>query len=101
MESKDPDKAKIFIKEISTNGNVHTLADLIPKTMPFFYLLAPDYIRLFCEPVMEYTLQWPVTYAFHDLGKSKSRLEEQIKLANIRTQDIQTPQERLSRANKN
>jgi hypothetical protein len=69
MNTKDTDDAKAFIKEISTDGNVNTLADLIPKALPALYVLAPEYIRLLLEPIMEYTLQWPAEFAFHDLGK--------------------------------
>lgn len=71
MDTKDTTKAKAFMKEISTDGNVNTLADLIPKALPVFYVLAPEYIRLHLEPIMEYTLQWPAEFAFHDLGKRK------------------------------
>lgn len=70
MDTKDTSKAKAFMKEISTDGNVNTLADLIPKALPALYVLAPEYIRLLLEPIMEYTLQWPAKFAFHDLGKS-------------------------------
>jgi hypothetical protein len=65
----DTSQAKVFMKEISTDGNVQTLADLLPKAFPVFYKLAPDVLRLLLEPIMEYTSQWPANYAFHDLGK--------------------------------
>lgn len=71
-DTKDIGRAKAWIKEISTDGNMQTTADLIPKALPIFYLLAPEYIRLMCEPIMEYTLQWPALFAFHDLGKRES-----------------------------
>ena len=57
------------MKEISTDGNVQTVADLVPKAFPVFYVLAPDYMRLLLEPLMEYAATWPADFAFHDLGK--------------------------------
>ena len=69
LDSKDKSKAKAWMKEISTDGNVQTLADLLPKAWPVFYVLAPDYMRLHLEPIMEYSLTWPADFAFHDLGK--------------------------------
>ena len=67
--SKDTTRVKAFMKEISTDGNVNTLADLLPKAFPAFYALAPEYMRLLLEPVMQYSLVWPADYAVHDLGK--------------------------------
>lgn len=70
--TKNTSQAKAFMKEISTDGNVNTLADLVPKSIPAFYALAPTYIRLLLEPIMTYTRQWPADFAFHDLGKRMS-----------------------------
>lgn len=61
-----------FMKEISTDGNVNTLADLLPRALPAFYVLAPEYIRLFLEPILIFSKQWPAEFAVHDLGKRKS-----------------------------
>ncbi len=58
-----------FMKEVSTDGNVNTLADLLPRALPAFYVLAPDYIRLLLEPVLTFSKQWPENYAVHDIGK--------------------------------
>lgn len=58
------------MKVISTDGDVNTVADLIPKALPVFYVLAPEYIRLLLEPVMEFSLTWPADFAVHDIGKS-------------------------------
>ena len=69
LDSKDPARATAWAKEISTDGNVQTLADLLPKIFPAFYALAPDYIRLHLNPVMDYISQWPADFAFHDMGK--------------------------------
>ena len=59
------------MKEISTDGNVQTVADLLPKAWPAFYVLAPDCMRLFLQPVLEYAVTWPAEFMFHDLGKRK------------------------------
>ena len=69
LESRNTSQAKAFMKEIATDGNVNTFADLVPKAIPALYGLAPDYIRLLLEPIMAYTEQWPANFAFHDLGK--------------------------------
>ncbi|KAJ3493450.1 hypothetical protein NLG97_g4724 [Lecanicillium saksenae] len=69
--SLDTNSAMAFMKEISTDGNVNTLADLLPRALPAFYVLAPDYIRLLLEPVLTFSKQWPESYAVHDIGKPK------------------------------
>ncbi|KAI1326747.1 hypothetical protein F5Y16DRAFT_421597 [Xylariaceae sp. FL0255] len=69
LDSKDTSLAAAWMKEISTDGNVQTLADLLPKAFPAFYVLAPDYMRLLLEPVMKYALIWPAEFGFHDMGK--------------------------------
>lgn len=59
-----------FIKEISTDGNVNTLADLIPKALPVFHVLNPEYTRMFLEPVLRFSKKaWPLNHAVHDIGK--------------------------------
>ena len=67
----DTSQAMAFIKEISTDGNVNTVADLIPKSMPIFYVLAPEYIRLLTEPVLKFSYSWPLNQVIHDIGKRK------------------------------
>ena len=74
LESKNTSEARAFTKEISTDGNVQTVADLDPRMFPAFYALAPDYMRLMLKPLLEYSLQWPAQFAFHDLGKSTCEL---------------------------
>lgn len=49
---------------------MNTIADLIPKAAPIFYVLAPDYIRLMLEPIMVWSQHsWPINHAVHDIGK--------------------------------
>lgn len=57
------------MKEISTDGNVQTIADLLPKSFPIFYAIAPDIMRLLLNPVLDYALTWTADFGFHDLGK--------------------------------
>ncbi|KAL9094102.1 MAG: hypothetical protein Q9165_003517 [Trypethelium subeluteriae] len=64
--------ASAFIKEISSDGNVNTV-DIIFPMMPFFYTLAPKWIRLLLEPIAQYlqTGGWPYpNYVIHDIGAS-------------------------------
>ena len=70
LDSKDTSQATVFTKEISTDGNVQTVADLVPRMFPAFYALAPDYMRLMLKPLLSYTSQWPENFFFHDLGKN-------------------------------
>ena len=69
LASRDTSKAKAWMKEISTDGNVQTVADLLPQSFPAFFVLAPDYMRLLLEPILEYAMTWPAEFGFHDLGK--------------------------------
>ncbi|TKA68031.1 hypothetical protein B0A55_08371 [Friedmanniomyces simplex] len=66
LDTGDP---LVFVKEISSDGNVNTI-DVICPMAPGFYVLAPDYLRLLLEPIMRYlaTGAWPHDYAVHDLG---------------------------------
>ena len=68
-DSKDTSQASAGTKEISTDGNVQTIADLVPQMFPAFVALAPDYMRLMLRPILDYTNQWPDKFMFHDLGK--------------------------------
>ncbi|KXT00156.1 hypothetical protein AC578_3299 [Pseudocercospora eumusae] len=59
----------VFQKEISSDGNVNTV-DVIFPLSPILYVMAPEWIRLLCEPVMQYlaTGRWDVNFAIHDIG---------------------------------
>ena len=62
--------ASAFIKEISSDGNVNTV-DIIFPMLPFFYTLAPKWIKLLVEPIAQYlaTGGWPhPDYVIHDIG---------------------------------
>lgn len=69
-DTMDTSTPYAFIKEISTDGNVNTLADLIPKALPIFHILNPEYTRMFLEPVLRFSkVAWPLKHAVHDIGK--------------------------------
>lgn len=59
----------VFLKEISSDGNVNTV-DLIFQSWPIFISLNPTYIRYLFQPIISYleTGDWPEPYVVHDLG---------------------------------
>ena len=63
------DDFMIFLKEISSDGNVNTL-DVLYPTFPVWYVMSPEYIRYTLEPVMQYleTGAWTEPFAIHDIG---------------------------------
>lgn len=64
-------ESMVFVKEISSDGNVNTI-DVIMPMAPIYYVLAPDYIRLTLQPVMDYLASgaWPHNYTVHDIGSN-------------------------------
>ncbi|CRG87869.1 Outer capsid protein VP4 [Talaromyces islandicus] len=60
---------QIFLKEISSDGNIQTV-DVMYQTWPVFVSLNPEYLKLYLEPVLEYsaTGAWPHPWVIHDLG---------------------------------
>jgi hypothetical protein len=69
--SLDTSKARMFMKEISSDGNVNTL-DVIFPAYPIFRLVNPEYLRMQLEPLLSYMQAglWPHNYAVHDLGSN-------------------------------
>lgn len=61
----------LFLKEISSDGNVSTV-DVIYPSMPVFYYTNSYLLSLLLAPVLAYTESghWPQTYCVHDLGSS-------------------------------
>ncbi|MCJ1311229.1 hypothetical protein MMC25_004900 [Agyrium rufum] len=61
----------VFLKEISSDGNVNTI-DVIFPAFPAFYVLNPEYIRLLLEPVVQYlaTGRFTAPYVIHDIGST-------------------------------
>ena len=63
------DNAILFLKEISSDGNLQTI-DVIYPAFPFFLYTNPRWLAYMLEPILEHTLsgQYPNKYAMHDLG---------------------------------
>ena len=68
-DTLDTNYVKAFIKEISSNGNMNTV-DIIFPLFPFFYVFAPEYIKLLLDPILQYSKagRYPHSWAIHDLG---------------------------------
>ncbi len=62
-------KPWVFLKEISSDGNVSTV-DVTYPAMPAFLYLDPDYLGLILAPLLDYPEHggWPKQFAEHDLG---------------------------------
>lgn len=52
-DTLDKSDILVFMKEISSDGNVNTL-DVIYPAFPIFFVMNPEYIRLLLEPVLQY-----------------------------------------------
>jgi hypothetical protein len=61
----------LFLKEISSDGNVQTV-DVIFPFHPILLYLKPDYLKLLLDPLFENqeSGQYPNQYSMHDLGSS-------------------------------
>jgi hypothetical protein len=61
----------LFLKEISSDGNVSTI-DVVYPSFPIFYYLNPTLISLLLAPILSYVESglWPQTFCVHDLGSS-------------------------------
>jgi hypothetical protein len=63
------DSYHLFLKEISSNGDMQTV-DVIFPAFPLFIYFNPDLGRLLLEPLFinQEAGNWPAAYAIHDLG---------------------------------
>ena len=63
------DDPLLFLKEISSDGNLQTI-DVIYPAFPFFMYTNPRWLAYLLEPLIEHMLsgQYPNDYAMHDLG---------------------------------
>ncbi|MBA2393108.1 MAG: DUF5127 domain-containing protein [Ktedonobacteraceae bacterium] len=61
----------LFLKEISSDGNVSTI-DVIYPMFPILYYLNPNLLSLILAPILHYVESglWPQVYCVHDLGSS-------------------------------
>lgn len=71
LSTLNKDDLLMFIKEISSDGNVNTV-DIIYPSFPIYYAMDPSYIRLLLEPIMRYLASghWTQAYAIHDIGSN-------------------------------
>ncbi|KAL9095708.1 MAG: hypothetical protein Q9165_002140 [Trypethelium subeluteriae] len=70
-DSKNTSDPLIFLKEISSDGNVNTV-DVLYPIFPIFYVLNAASIRDITEPVIRFLEigQWNESYACHDIGSA-------------------------------
>ena len=61
----------LFLKEISSDGNVSTIDVVYPSFVAFLYT-NPELLRLMIDPLIYYpeSGKWPQLYAEHDIGAS-------------------------------
>ncbi|KAF2091372.1 glutaminase GtaA [Saccharata proteae CBS 121410] len=66
-----PDMPYLFLKEISSDGNVQTV-DVIFPSHPFFLYANPNLLKYLLDPlfVNQESGQYPNNYSMHDLGAS-------------------------------
>ena len=66
-----PDKPWMFMKEISSDGNISTV-DVMYPSFPVFLYANPHLLRLQLDPLLAYaeTGGWPKVFAEHDIGAS-------------------------------
>jgi hypothetical protein len=67
-------KPYLFLKEISSDGNIQTVDVLFPA-MPIFLYSNPILVKYLLDPLFENQEagQFPQTYAMHDLGPNYPR----------------------------
>jgi len=66
----------VFLKEISSDGNVNTI-DVIFQSWPIFVSLNPTYIRFMLQPILDLTEagKWPHPWTLHDIGSGTFGLD--------------------------
>jgi hypothetical protein len=64
----------LFLKEISSNGNIQTV-DVMYPSLPLFLYLNPSMVKYLLDPlyINQESGHWPHTYAIHDLGANFPR----------------------------
>lgn len=71
LDTLDTSNPYVFLKEISSDGNVNTI-DVIYPMFPIINVLDPTWIKMLLAPIAAYldTGEWPLPYAVHDIGAS-------------------------------
>ena len=74
----------IFLKEISTNGDVNTI-DVVYPTSTILGVMSPDWIKYLLEPVAKFceSPAWTAKYVVHDLGSKPDPKNSLIFTADI------------------
>lgn len=69
FDTLDTSNPYVFLKEISSDGNVNTI-DVIYPMFPIMSVLDPTWIKMVLAPVADYldTGDWHHPYTIHDLG---------------------------------
>ncbi|KAB8360892.1 hypothetical protein FH972_024625 [Carpinus fangiana] len=67
--SGTPDNPLLWMKEISSDGNINTV-DVIFPAMPVYLTINPTYIKLLLEPLFinQEAGRWPYAFSIHDIG---------------------------------
>ena len=65
----DTSNPYVFLKEISTNGDVNTV-DVVYPTSTVLSVMSPNWIKYLLEPVSIFSESpaWTADYVVHDLG---------------------------------
>lgn len=65
----DTGLAYVFLKEISSNGDVNTV-DVVYPTSTILGVMSPDWIKYLLEPIAVFSESpaWTADYVVHDLG---------------------------------
>ncbi len=81
----DTSNPYVFLKEISTNGDVNTV-DVVYPTSTILGVMSPDWIKYLLEPVALFSESsaWTADYVVHDLGSKPDPKKPLIVLADIR-----------------
>jgi len=71
LDTLDTSNPYVFLKEISSDGNVNTI-DVIYPMFPIMNFLDPTWIKMLLAPIAAYldTGKWSHPYAVHDIGAS-------------------------------
>ena len=69
-----PAKPYLFLKEISSDGNIQTVDVLFPA-MPIFFYTNPTLVKYLLDPLFDNQEagRFPQTYSLHDLGANYPR----------------------------
>lgn len=72
----DTSNPYVFLKEISTNGDVNTV-DVVSPTSTILGVMSPDWIKFLLEPIAIFceSSAWTPEYVVHDLGSEPDPMQ--------------------------